>query len=163
MWGHYGNKGHGVCLVFDFDIIQDIIQSDKSMWGETIKYSNRHNGDICIENNNIHQFFKKHKRKLFFTKTTDWKYEQEWRILKHVNGTNNYYQNIGDSIIGIILYASESCRSNERILDSTEAHILCKLAPNVPLLEYGRWLGDVVLKDKENNDWTKTEEYSLDV
>lgn len=163
MWGHYGNKGYGVCLVFDFDKIQDIIESDKSMWGETIRYSNRYNGDICIEGNNVHQFFKKHKQELFFTKTTDWEYEQEWRMLKRVNDTNNYYQNIENSIIGIILYASESCRSNERIFDSPEAHILCKLAPNVPLLEYGRWLGDVVLKDKENNDWAKTEEYSLDV
>lgn len=163
MWGHYGNKGYGVCLVFDFDIIQDIIKPDKSVWGETIRYSNRYNGDICIENDNIHQSFKKHKRKLFFTKTTDWKYEQEWRILKHVNDTNNYYQDIGDSIIGIILYASKSCSSNEHIFDSTEAKILCKLAPDITLLEYGRWLGKVILKDQENHDWADNEKYTLDV
>ncbi len=163
MWGHYGNKGYGVCLVFDFDIIQDIIKSDKSIWYNTMEYSNHFNGDICIEGNNVHQFFKKHKQELFFTKTTDWEYEQEWRMLKRVNDTNNYYQNIENSIIGIILYASESCRSNERIFDSPEAHILCKLAPNVPLLEYGRWLGDVVLKDKENNDWADNGIYTLDV
>ncbi len=165
MWGHYANKGCGVCLVFDFNEIKRLVNTDKSSWCRKINYSKSFDGSIAVIDNDIHKFLNDKYQEIFFIKTPDWAYEQEWRVVKRVCGTDNHTLNIDNSLIGIILYASESTKSDDSIFSSPEAKGLKKLAPNIPIFGFGQWDGEPILKNANGEDWAKIEnhDWTIDI
>lgn len=165
MWGHYAKKGCGVCLVFDSNAIKRLVDTDKSSWCGKIKYSKNYDGSMAVTDNDIHKFLNDKHQEIFFIKTQDWAYEQEWRVVKRVGCTDNHTLNIGDSLIGIILYASESTKSDDSIFNSPEAENLTKLAPQTPIFGFGQWNGEPILKNANGEDWAKRDDsnWKLDV
>jgi len=75
MWSHYADKHKGVCLIFDIGL--DCFLEDESLWDRInmnmVKYD-----DLKPVN------YLKSKQdginNLFFLKSKDWAYEEEWRI-----------------------------------------------------------------------------------
>lgn len=76
MWGHYGDKGKGVCLRIDISKIK----FPKKLFRSRVSYKKEIN-HVVYDNSDITKFIKKNRRCLFFTKTTDWSYEKEYRIV----------------------------------------------------------------------------------
>lgn len=95
MWGHYGEKGNGVCIELDFSKIHfpgDVI------FGE-VKYKKLSKlfkldpilfHKPCLMEKHIESKIKK----IFFTKTADWKGENEFRIISN----NHNYLDISSAI-----------------------------------------------------------------
>ena len=89
MWGHYAAKGHGVCLALNkAPVIQRC--KDNGYKYSKITYSKSHTSDVCINDTDEPQtvFFNK-KKEIFFEKTQDWSYEQEFRIVGYGNEKND--------------------------------------------------------------------------
>lgn len=107
MWGHYANSGSGVCFVFDK---QKMIEQMKKVQGiichDRVKYNLKTTTGVS-EN----EFFesKKSPQKLrafcknnFFSKTSDWKYEQEYRAL--AKSDKELFLDVNNCIHSIIMY-----------------------------------------------------------
>lgn len=75
MWSHYADKHKGVCLVFDVGI--DCFLEDESLW-------NRINMNMVRYDDLKPVNYLKSKQEginnLFFLKSKEWAYEEEWRI-----------------------------------------------------------------------------------
>lgn len=65
MWSHYSNSHKGFCLEYDFKMLKEAITLPLP-----VKYSN----DLP---NNVDN-----KLELIFTKSKEWSYEEEWRLVK---------------------------------------------------------------------------------
>lgn len=110
MWGHYAAKGNGVCLVFDKNKILERI-SDNLYFHGRITYNKDSNNVIVV--NDVHNkkgirpFLDKNKLDIFMSKTEDWSYEQEYRIV-----TNDRQAKSLD-IQGCVICALYRARTNE--------------------------------------------------
>lgn len=100
MWGHYADKGNGVCIVLDKNKILERISGSAYFHGE-ITYNK--DADNVIVVNNVHYkeeiepFLDKNKNNFFLSKTEDWSYEQEYRIV--TNDINAKSLDIRDCVI----------------------------------------------------------------
>ena len=65
MWSHYANSHKGFCLEYDFKMLKELITLPLP-----VKYCNDLPNDIDD------------KLKLIFTKSKEWSYEEEWRLVK---------------------------------------------------------------------------------
>lgn len=85
MWSHYSSKHSGFCVEYDFsklngDIVSFNIKNDLILHLESVKYS---------KNYPILSGYKDEDMiRALFTKSSDWKYEKEWRIF-YFNGAKN--------------------------------------------------------------------------
>ena len=84
MWGHYADRGKGVCVVLDREKI--LINIEKAhYWKGEIKYVGIENpAEYFYDKLKFHKpedFIYYSKETLFFHKSADWSYEQEFRIL----------------------------------------------------------------------------------
>ena len=107
MWGHYGNKGNGVCIEFDFERMQ----FPDDCWKSPVDYKMavpktvQIDIDVCTTKQ-LHQFLKKEKRIIFFTKQKSWEQENEYRVISH----SAEYIDVSSAISAIYL---TSCTSQE--------------------------------------------------
>ena len=93
MWAHYAEQHTGFCLEFDIDndFFRPITSAIK------VKY------DAILPELNVMQLPNDPSGELgmkLVTKAEDWKYEQEWRIVKKGIGTQNFPE---DALSGVIL------------------------------------------------------------
>ncbi len=171
MWGHYATKGTGVCFVFNQNkLLQGLSHNVKK---GNIKYTNSFNSDIILPKSlSIQSFLEEQSDVLFFQKTQDWAYEQEFRLLVQVsNDTQNFLLPITDSLIAAILYypsnmkkCDDTSSSSPSAFNSLEYKILFTLAPNLPILALGHWDGKTILVDKDGGQiFPKAEKITLDV
>lgn len=161
MWGHYAEKGNGVCLAFDKKKLLSLLGS--KMIKGNIQYKKSYNGDILINQENIPSFFKKNIRNLFFTKTKDWSYEQEFRILTKTNSPEPIYLQYQDSIMAIIMNYTEDNNFSKNIFDSYIAKIFKHTFPDIPVLEFSGWFEQFNLRDENGNDWNCQPNYKIDL
>lgn len=77
MWGHYADSHEGICIGFNyyelsFTFRETPIVPDQVKYPESNEYPkwNPFEDDVITQNN-----------KIYFTKSIDWKYEQEWRVV----------------------------------------------------------------------------------
>lgn len=152
MWGHYASKGYGVCLAFDKSKIQKVLDAMGNVDHKDVKYSTNHNNSIVWDNSvDALDFLKENKDSIFFEKTEDWCYEQEYRILNwnHEPGAS---LKIGDSLIAVIV-----CLSNENVdsIFNSQMVKMLKKVTSVPVLQCGGFLGDLGLRDEDGNDVLK--------
>lgn len=152
MWGHYAENGCGVCLVFDKRRLTNAAEKYCCQKG-CIRYRNFYNPDIYCNTCTAQQFFEENAKELFFEKTRDWRYEQEYRIVARFNKDTEHYLNFGDSLMAIIMYFTEDRKHSDSIFGSTIVSEIAVFAPDTPILEYGLWDGAPTLRDRNGNDW----------
>ena len=126
MWGHYADNGNGVCFAFDKEKLLSCM--DCTYHRRNIRYMNADSRliqayDIVDIENNI--------ERIFFEKTNDWSYEQEFRIVRHFSSHQNEIQYLNypvDSLISLILCGStcndELIRKKKMMTEISKAPIL---------------------------------------
>ncbi len=135
MWGHYGRRGEGVCLLFDKGLIIEEANKNRYEYA-TIKYISEPNNEYHFDKvyNDEIEFYTKNKE-IFITKTDDWSYEQEFRILNFID---NKDFNIKNALAGIILYNTEA--SYRSLAMTTKYKMLKSIAyidsNQIPIIEY---------------------------
>ena len=117
MWGHYASRGSGVCLVFDRVKFQSIFKPPIYYCNEVEYKKYKDLSAICYDKekySNIDDFVRRNKDDIFFVKTQDWKYEQEFRLIANNSDLNSI--DISDVLVGVILYN----RNHEKFINSIE-------------------------------------------
>lgn len=114
MWGHYGQKGEGVCI----EMNSSKLNLDNLLAGP-IKYSNQPlsmpqlpSGTKTIQD--IENFILQNKNLFFFTKTNDWAGENEFRIISD----SQKFLDITDAIECVYVTSSQSitCQCVEELV-----------------------------------------------
>ncbi len=82
MWYHYGDKYNGVCIEFDFEKIS----LPESIVHGRVSYRSLLKDDLLIPKNaetinDVESFVSQNIEKIFFEKTSDWSYENEYRLI----------------------------------------------------------------------------------
>ena len=152
LWGHYAQNGNGVCLVFDNKLLKRQL---KTQFGQNAKiakinYVSYHVGTVFTDGyteDEVRQYVKGNIKTIFFTKSNDWKYENEIRIIKTKESTANpfYY---GDSLIAAILCLPKIDNLKE-YKNTSEFKIMKAILPNKPILRYTTRLGNKELLDED--------------
>lgn len=136
MWGHYGDKGRGVCIVLDKSRFEDMLNKlqDKMLWHGKIEYVDSYNNELRIsgENDVIANY-----KDIFFKKDRCWIHECEYRVVSYDAELTKI--GIGECIKWVILYYS----GEESILNLAEYKALAKLLGSTErILVYSRFLGE---------------------
>lgn len=137
MWGHYADSGKGVCLIFDYD---KFVAKAKSYGFDTrrVKYTNECEPVMYdpVKFRNVKEYLcnSKVKKSIFFTKTNDWNYEQEYKIFTYDpdNSTGDYFD-IQDCLIAICLYGNDSRNS---VFNTSKYEKLKMLSNGIPVVVY---------------------------
>lgn len=123
MWAQYGDNHRGVCLALNKKKLIESLNSKyhkSRLYRGDIRYTDSTSGirRSCIfevtdenkdgiindfENFFINQHLVKNREEFFFTKTTDWKDELEYRFLLVADDKSDYFVDIENCIEGIFL------------------------------------------------------------
>lgn len=135
MWGHYANKGRGICLVFDKSIIEKSTKDKSKFCSGRIKYTQDTAYIDCNKVKiNTGDYLWNNKKELFFKKTKDWSYEQEYRII--AKDVNKFFEFENDALLAVIMCYPKRLGKDKRICLSVEAQkIHTLLKENIPLVE----------------------------
>lgn len=154
LWGHYAQEGNGVCFVFDKDkLSQKVIEQ----FGEKakiapIQYLSNFSNAIFTEGDSkeaVEKYIENNIEDIFFTKSLDWEYEQELRILIKGYDKDEKLHYGEDTLIAVILCLPKVVNYKE----SPEFKILRSMLTDVPILNYTTSLGNKELLD-ENGEKT---------
>ena len=143
LWGHYAEKGNGICLVFNK---LELISYFKTMkcfkrYGSISYIRDYSNAIINIsEADETVKSIEKKYRDIFFTKSMDWKNENEYRLLIRTED-NSQALNFHDSLMAII-----TCMPLVEDLERTPEYLILKEISNVPILRYQTNLGNKTLQ-----------------
>lgn len=146
MWGHYAEKGCGVCLVFDKPRL--LANLDKDSWYDEIKYSDNHDNSIIIQGNtpkDIEDELYRNRKDYFFTKTKSWEYEQEVRIVKKCKSlSKDEFLEFGDSLLAVIMYSANNWSPKEHCSGSPQYKKLqaALSGKGIPVVCYSSFLGE---------------------
>lgn len=149
LWGHYAQGGNGACLVFDKE---KLFLKVKEQFGKKariapIRYLSKHTNAVFTEGDS-QEAVKKHinhnLKDIFFSKSIDWKYKQELRILIKEESSDERFLYWDDALIGVILCLPKLFDYKE----STEFKVLKSLLPDIPILHYTSSLGNKELLDE---------------
>lgn len=163
MWGHYANKGKGVCLVFDKNKFVNRLKEEHKrhlLYGKII-YTNNFSPTIFCRtktDDTIIPFAKKEEKDWFFRKTKDWQYEQEYRVLIKSDSESREKLEFEDSLIAVVMHNAESVALNQTIFDSIEFQIINKIIgsynPAIPVLEHCTFVQERLLKTEGHTIWS---------
>ncbi len=157
MWGHYAEKGYGICLVFDKEkLLQNLPKGCSKGY---VHYKINYSAEILVNADNIQEYFKNNEKALFFSKTIDWEYEQEFRIITQNNDTLDYK----DSLIAVIMYFADDIKNGDSVLDSEMAHSVERIVPNIPVLEFSYWSGNTQLQKGANQWYPPLKQYDFNI
>ncbi len=149
LWGHYAQGGNGACLVFDKDkLSQRVVEQ----FGEKAKiapinYLPNFSNAIFTEGDSqeaVEKYIEDNIEDIFFTKSLDWEYEQELRILIKEDRENEKYLCWDDALIAVILCLPKVINYKE----SPEFRIMKSMLPAIPILNYTTSLGNKELLDE---------------
>jgi len=148
MWGHYGDKGRGICIRID---ISKIKFSNKVFRGK-VRYV-KEIKPVTYDNSDIINFIIKHKKILFFTKTKDWSYEKEYRIVSKDEEFLDISNAISEIIITSLFGMTNNYKDNGGIRSTLFNQVLKPMLPdNVKILEFcPNGLNGISLVDEKNN------------
>lgn len=157
LWGHYGDKGEGACLVFSKNVILDNIPDDAH--SGIIHYMGEYYGDmsssIICDDNVAENFFKNNIGNIFFYKTKDWEYEQEFRIVRRIEDEGCQQTiSLKNALIGVIIFQPKGTPKDGAVFNSSEYKILKTICIDHPILELGKIINEKPsLRDEEGNPW----------
>ena len=153
MWGHYAEKGKGVCLVFDKRKLLKHLSTD--MYSSKVNYKRKFKGYVHINSENIEKSLERKRKCFFFTKSSDWKYEQEYRIITKVDDcSDDIFWDFKDSLIAVILQYADSeegvyDKYVDSIFSSQHFRILDKITEQkLLILEYGHFFEECSLRNR---------------
>lgn len=163
MWGLYAEKGKGVCLVFDEDILCK--QIDDAVLHKTVLYDTSVESFYIAKPNDsqsIQHDIQRQAEILFFQKRKEWEHEQEYRYIKRcLNLKKEEYLDYGDALKFIILNSVFERVDGVKFKEMVGK--LNKYAPQVPILVYGNGLFDYSLIDIIHTEtiWTSSNGYDI--
>lgn len=115
MWSHYSYNHQGIALGFDFEdssILNDgvyfkpINYTDEPLSfdlsdGKLVEHTYYYNESMELKSKMSLQFIDPQLQKIFFTKTTDWAYEKEWRYVRENFGSYDFPSKLSRIIFGL--------------------------------------------------------------
>lgn len=118
MWGHYGDKGNGVCLQFDYDKLN----IPESCQHKPISYVDVRSKDVILDSElktrrDIISFIEQNHVALFFTKTRSWENENEYRIISRELDSLDISEAL--SAVYLTRFDSDECIFVERLVDGS--------------------------------------------
>ena len=138
MWGHYAQKGKGICLVFQKGkFIKAVKRRNTTLYSKEVDYYDTLNPqDFLYEQRygTLASFINDKKDTFLFHKSKDWEYEQEFRVVSIKK--NPKPLNVRESLVGIILYA----RTKDEFLNSIEYKVLSKIDNRLGFYRYSTLL-----------------------
>lgn len=115
MWGHYADKGYGVCIVFDRKKLISRIESYGYCY-DKVRYNENYDSSILVEGN-PQKYIREHINNVFFTKSKDWSYEREYRVICRSN-VEPVEIDISDCIVAVIVNNFKDIDCNEQQTNS---------------------------------------------
>lgn len=149
MWGHYAARGNGVCLVLNYDKVKEHIKATKYLYAKEVEYSEPNFNDISYYKHygvSFEEYIVRSKDDLFFHKTTDWEYEQEYRIIAIDDEIKAL--DISEFIVAVILFNN----SHDNFLNSVEYALFSKIKGQLELYRYTSFCGAGKLYDSKKNE-----------
>lgn len=152
LWGHYAQKGNGACLVFDKNAL---CRSLTTQFGENaiiapVKYQSDYTGTVFTDGKSVEEvrkYIANYIDDIFFTKSTDWEYEHEVRILVNGNKKNEYFNFGEESLLAVILCLPKVWDYKE----SPEFKVLKEILQNKPILRYTTRFGNRELLNEDGD------------
>ena len=156
MWGHYAEMGEGVCFILDKKKIEKEAKLAKYICSRVTYLDTHHDFILDTIPKDISNYFYNQKKELFFTKTKDWSYEQEFRILELDACSKDSFLNIRNALIAIVLYDN----SSQSVFGMTKYKLIKAISYDIPILEYSNTnLWGISLIDEDGNcNWIKEKE-----
>ena len=143
MWGHYGDKGKGVCVIFDKKKLLDNLSSS-IFSGEVDYVAPDYSFSVYfrVKDDKIEPFTREDIDEFVFKKTCDWSYEQEYRLLVKTDINDRFRLPLKDSIIAVVIRDALVEGEDHVTSDSIHFKILKRLVnPSCLILNYGNFLG----------------------
>lgn len=149
LWGHYAQKGNGVCLVFDRNTIKSNLSKqfgDKAQISPIVYLPNASSARFfdSMSKSEIEKEIEHDIEDIFFTKTPDWSYEQEERILLKSEKDEDYFK-FGDALIACILCLPRA----HNYIQSEQFIELKAILKDKPILRYTGSLGGYKLFNED--------------
>ncbi len=163
MWGLYADKGQGVCLVFDKDMLCK--QIDDAVLHKIVSYDTSVESFYIANSNdsqNIEIDIQRQAEMLFFHKRKEWEHEQEYRYIKRCpNLKKEEYLDYGKALKYIIL--NSAIEDVDVITFKEMVKNIKKHTEDVPILLYGNGLLDYSLLDinKTETIWNSSNGYDI--
>ena len=151
LWGHYADKGNGCCLVFNKSKLLTCFKKQFSEFNQgpkRITYNRKYSNVQFPQGNTLSEvshYIRKDIKSIFFTKSFEWKYEQEYRLLTY--SEKEEYLNFRNSLLAVILCLPKI----ERWKESEEYKMLKYIVGETPILHYTTSFGENILNDEEGN------------
>lgn len=150
LWGHYAQKGNGVCLVFDKEIMESRL---KKKFGnrvivKPIVYQQDFTNALFVGGETKEEaidYLQNKIEDIMFTKSLDWKYEKEYRILVK-SSKHEVLFHYGKNCL---LFAILCLPKVNDYKESIEYKVLKAVLPNMPILRYTTRLGNKELLNEE--------------
>lgn len=142
MWGHYAEKGKGVCLVFDKRSLVNYVKGRKTLYSKEVEYFDSLRPDDFQYNEHygaIEKYIRESKDTLFFHKSNDWRYEQEYRVITLTKNLKSI--NVKNSLVGAILFSE----SKDGLLNSVEYKVLSRIEKRLEFFRYSTMLDKGIL------------------
>ena len=163
MWGHYADKGNGVCLVFDKNkFIKSLGNGQKRhILFDGVSYTDEFSSTVFCQaktDGSIVTLNDEEEKEYFFRKTKDWRYEQEFRVLVKTDSESREKLDFQDSLLAIVMHNAKSVALDQTVFDSIEFKIIEKIIssynPVVPVLEHCVFFKETMLKTEEHTIWS---------
>lgn len=136
MWGLYADKGYGVCLVFD----KDMLELTDSDWANDVRYYDIIPQDFEFANKSrkgLENEIWRRREEIFFNKRKEWEYEQEYRVIRRArNEFDMEYLDISRALSFVIICKDYSVEGMESMFDSDLYHDLHYSFRSLPILTY---------------------------
>ena len=147
MWGHYADKGNGVCIIFDKEKLINVLPPN--IFKGPVSYVKDFSPDILLQSYNgiIIPFRREEIEDYFFKKSNDWAYEQEYRILIKVESIDNNRckLDLEDAVVGVVIHRDNNCDPNDSIFNSNTCRILRNLVGENRVWAYSMGMGNRAL------------------
>ena len=143
MWGHYGDKGKGVCFIFDKAKLLTGLPSN--IYHDKVDYVSPDypfSVSFRVKDGIVKPFTPIDISEFFFKKTCDWAYEQEYRLLVYTSEKERCKLPLNDSLIAIVIRDAYVEDKHHKVTTSVNYNILKKVKnTSCLILNYGNFMG----------------------
>lgn len=158
LWGHYAQKGNGICLMFDK---KELLNNYREQFPDVcipenlkIRYSENFTNAAFTDNDydGLRQLKQSEVVDIFYTKHKAWEYENELRLIAR-SDREKIFLELKDCLLGIIV-----CFPKEELADTfVDYKVLRKILPKEkPIFRYDTKFGNKGLYDENQKKiWPK--------
>ena len=167
MWTHYAQRGNGICLVFNKNMLEEQLmpgrQNEILDFGK-IKYKQKYDPSIILPSTDdidkrVDYVFRR-RGKIFFQKSSDWSYEQEFRIIRKKSSQAEGL-NISDALTAVILCNVQHSEQEEQPYSLDRCNEICSIK-DCYVCCYDAFLGNRILSCDGEQVWSSEDQYATD-